>query len=475
MTNHVLEVLVCGLAVLGCEAGMEPEASPSDGAVAEQQAALPIPRPRPTCDGRCGGQALLGRCWCDAACVPYGDCCGDYQAECGICQVGARRWGTSEVIGEQTGFFDYGVKVSLAANGDGLAVWQATQGVYGFTVASRVNGVWAPARTFTTTNGSQPGVVVGRGGHGFVYQRSGAAIYHAGDQWQSLPTHDDLRAAVDNSGNVMLLHAAGARLVASLLDAGSRTWGSPSDLGALGSRERIGSGIEISTGSSGRFAAIWVEGRSLHAARFAPASGWETLPAVDALSDDFDGQFPQVSLADDGRILAAWIDAGNVYARRYSGSAWEARSTLSTRADSAGAQSLRLAVNRTGEGVAAWSASSQAWVSSFNPKASIFGPSWLAPIALTSTYGAIHAGIDDCGAREVLVVRSDLSLMAYSQEPANSATTWNPSGVQIDRACGAALPPYGTDEAATSAYGVTTTLARARGTGPHPICAVTLK
>lgn len=39
--------------------------------------------PADSCAGLCGGASASGNCYCDAACVGYGDCCGDYQAECG--------------------------------------------------------------------------------------------------------------------------------------------------------------------------------------------------------------------------------------------------------------------------------------------------------------------------------------------------------------------------------------------------------
>ncbi|GMV41147.1 MAG: hypothetical protein AMXMBFR64_28630 [Myxococcales bacterium] len=38
----------------------------------------------PTCEGHCGSdQPTDAGCYCDAACVQYGDCCGDYQQVCG--------------------------------------------------------------------------------------------------------------------------------------------------------------------------------------------------------------------------------------------------------------------------------------------------------------------------------------------------------------------------------------------------------
>ena len=36
-----------------------------------------------SCEDRCGGAALQNACYCDAACVYYGDCCDDYSAQCG--------------------------------------------------------------------------------------------------------------------------------------------------------------------------------------------------------------------------------------------------------------------------------------------------------------------------------------------------------------------------------------------------------
>jgi hypothetical protein len=43
----------------------------------------PEPTPAPSCAGNCGGAAPDKSCYCDAACTQYGDCCGDYAAQCG--------------------------------------------------------------------------------------------------------------------------------------------------------------------------------------------------------------------------------------------------------------------------------------------------------------------------------------------------------------------------------------------------------
>ena len=35
-----------------------------------------------SCEGHCHGQHLSGQCWCDSACVVYGDCCHDVTQHC---------------------------------------------------------------------------------------------------------------------------------------------------------------------------------------------------------------------------------------------------------------------------------------------------------------------------------------------------------------------------------------------------------
>ncbi|MCB9718901.1 MAG: VCBS repeat-containing protein [Myxococcales bacterium] len=39
-----------------------------------------------SCEGVCGGSSTDGTCWCDEACVDYGDCCLDYDAACAPAQ-----------------------------------------------------------------------------------------------------------------------------------------------------------------------------------------------------------------------------------------------------------------------------------------------------------------------------------------------------------------------------------------------------
>jgi len=40
------------------------------------------PAPVDSCQDSCGGQSNSGACYCDDACVGYGDCCGDFEDEC---------------------------------------------------------------------------------------------------------------------------------------------------------------------------------------------------------------------------------------------------------------------------------------------------------------------------------------------------------------------------------------------------------
>jgi hypothetical protein len=49
-----------------------------------------------TCAGACGGQSDAG-CWCDDACVSYGDCCPDYEAACSTSLAGT--WALTNVNG----------------------------------------------------------------------------------------------------------------------------------------------------------------------------------------------------------------------------------------------------------------------------------------------------------------------------------------------------------------------------------------
>ena len=36
-----------------------------------------------SCAGKCGSDDAVGGCYCNAACVQYGDCCADYATVCG--------------------------------------------------------------------------------------------------------------------------------------------------------------------------------------------------------------------------------------------------------------------------------------------------------------------------------------------------------------------------------------------------------
>lgn len=41
------------------------------------------PAPAPSCEGKCGGAAEGKACYCDELCDYYGDCCDDYEPQCG--------------------------------------------------------------------------------------------------------------------------------------------------------------------------------------------------------------------------------------------------------------------------------------------------------------------------------------------------------------------------------------------------------
>jgi hypothetical protein len=448
-----------GLLALGCDVAVGEEATGAESIASELNAVVTNGPgvsafdPRESCDGRCGGSAPSG-CLCSSNCGSLGNCCADYAAQCGACLVGDRNWRELSVLPGNIPYYDRPVQVALADNGDGYAVWSGDSSDKLTTfvrIAHRSGGAWAPTESFVAPSGGGAYVAVGHAGDAFVYG-DGLALYNDGSGWSNVPSyHNPLEAVVDGSGNVMLIHDTGGRLLASLFSSATRAWGAAFDLGANSQSAYL----QLAANDSGTFAAAWNDS-GIRTARFSPGSGWGQLPLAAS-----SGRQPVIELDDAGTIYVAWLGSsqGGVHVRRAFGATWGASQLVST-SESQPASLLRLAVNRSGEAVLAWSQGSSVWAATFSNYSpySIASPSWAAPTFLHSG-GAIDAGIDDCGARQVLIDRgtSPNGILSYSL--AGPGIGWSASTLPLPSACWRPALYYTYSEAATAANGVTIALA----------------
>lgn len=92
--TRFLVVSLTALTFFGCDAPDEPgrdldEAGAADPArgnlgKADQLEGLCAPVQADDDGPACGGPAPVGNCWCDEACIDYGDCCVDAWDTCGV-------------------------------------------------------------------------------------------------------------------------------------------------------------------------------------------------------------------------------------------------------------------------------------------------------------------------------------------------------------------------------------------------------
>ena len=78
------------LLAIGCSAATDGPPAPDEGVSQSERRDLHLGKGPPpgSCQAQwgskkyCGGKSKNGSCWCDAACVTYGDCCADKKAVC---------------------------------------------------------------------------------------------------------------------------------------------------------------------------------------------------------------------------------------------------------------------------------------------------------------------------------------------------------------------------------------------------------
>jgi hypothetical protein len=140
--------------------------------------------------------------------------------------------------------------------------------------------------------------------------------------------------------------------------------------------------IDVAAGLDDTALAVWLDDDGVRATHYSPPMGWHREPV--RLADR--GSEPQVAMDARGDGLAAWLQRDDtrlgVFASRFQGTGWSAAS----RVDSASgdAESLQLAVDHAGQGVAVWAQGGDIWSAAFRDG------DWQPAALLEKAAGAAH-------------------------------------------------------------------------------------
>ena len=184
-------------------------------------------------------------------------------------------------------------------------------------------------------------------------------------QWEDAP-----KVAVDESGNAIAVWVVyptftwnGETIVTSVIgsnryEVGSG-WGDPSLLGINATANATEP--QVAVDGSGNGMAVWrqYDGnyRSVWANRYEAGSGWGTATPIEAVSGN--SSYPQIAMDRDGNAIAVWgrYDDGpnSIWSNRYEvDSGWGDPTLIET--DDGEAYSPQIAIDRSGNAIAVWSA-----------------------------------------------------------------------------------------------------------------------
>ncbi|WP_238942169.1 Ig-like domain-containing protein [Marinobacter sediminum] len=308
-------------------------------------------------------------------------------------------WGTAKVIESGSGGPASAPQIALNAHGQGISVWQQSNGSRNIIWASRFDGSeWEAAeeiQTDLTRDARAPQVAINSDGQAVaVWEQFNGSGYDIvanrfdGGEWGAVaesigPAIDD-----DDAGNafgpqVVLdadgqSHAVWAQFEASRY----RIWSNlfdGSDWGEANPLENNSAGSasapQIALDAGGHGLAIWVQsdgtGDHLWWSRF-DGSGWGEAKPVDTESAG-DASAPQIAINPDGQALAVWEQVNgsdyDIVASRFESGEWgEVESIVPDDAGSVG--SPQIAVDADGRALAVWAqfkdARYQIWANRFD-------------------------------------------------------------------------------------------------------------
>jgi hypothetical protein len=290
-------------------------------------------------------------------------------------------WGTAALIETNNGTALFS-SVAIDANGNGLAVWQQSDGTRNSIWSNRYTAGtgWGTAALIETEdlgNASDAQVALDANGNGLaVWQQSDGTRnniwsnrYTAGSGWgtatliESGAGRADLpQLAIEPGGNAVAVWAqveatGRASIFANRYMVGSG-WETPI---LLENDMRSAGRPQIAVNANGDAVAVWQQssgtsGSSVWANRFSPGTGWGAATPIESVTAGT-AQSPQVAIDANGNALAVWehfdVFALKIWSNRFSvGSGWGTAARLERLATNA--RNAQVALDANGNGLAVW-------------------------------------------------------------------------------------------------------------------------
>ncbi|WP_028310555.1 InlB B-repeat-containing protein [Derxia gummosa] len=291
----------------------------------------------------------------------------------------AAAWQTPMLL-EASNDFDVanGALTAIASNGDALVMWEQSDGQpdgsarkvwsrryvagQGWTTAVAVPGLAGPAsylasgRLFIDGNGVATWIRPNLETRRYTPSAGWSAPFAPPARAAGLLTG----AAIDAGGTIRVI-TSGADVYSIVLPAGTNAWGSWTRIdngGDLDSRD-----ADLAVSADGSAMSVWRERNpgdsrfSLKAARFLPASGWQTPQVLDSSTDNVSPETPPHVVMDaSGNALAVWHQGDSLYTALYGTTGgWSPATEVDTNAvESSFTAQIRVSMTAAGRAVVLW-------------------------------------------------------------------------------------------------------------------------
>jgi len=224
-------------------------------------------------------------------------------------------------------------QIDFADNGDGMAVWQQgidKDGIFARKYVADENA-WGDTQVLFPQGSvlaNNPRISVAPNGDAIAVWVQGSepidlysATYSAStNTWQNpeLRETDDMSAllpsvSIDANGNAIAVWAQGGSILADRYVAATQTW---QGIQMLETSSTEAAQPRISMDDSGNAIAVWLQNNDMVANRYDVASAsWEGPVALDnsvSVASD-----PAISLDADGNAIAVWAQSGDIFSNRY--------------------------------------------------------------------------------------------------------------------------------------------------------------
>lgn len=354
-------------------------------------------------------------------------------------------WGTSENIEIDPSSDFSEPTVTVAGNGDAMAIWKSISGstwIVHYNKYSSSTAIWGNMQTLTSsTNNAITDLKIAMDNSGNAIaiwnldvpggNKDLMASFFNGTSWDGTPTQIDLDVGVNNLSAPQIAFDGSSNAIAIWLENGSvyanrynGSWGTALDIDA-----GVGNvtSPQLAVFDNGNAIAVWAEDDGaagpydIYVSHYdATLDSWGSATP---LGNTVTGSLPQVAVSDSGDAMVVWLqgtDPFDAYVAVYDGSVWGSPTNLSDTEDAHISTIPRVGIDSSGNGVAIWRAAPTAGVDRLRYRMYTSGSGW-------GTAGNIDNGVSDSSEPKLVMDDEGHVIVVWLQDNNDTdmvASTW---------------------------------------------------